>query len=134
MPVIDERKLHRGVAVVPRHELYCGMTTGTVLAEAPKPVVVAGTDCAKHRVVAVRELTARYVLPVVSRRRRSGIRPCPRTLVTDLIFGWSGATPARTRPNGVVRASSRSTSNPEVSKLVCCVEAGRACSHNDGSL
>ena len=34
------------------------------------------------------------------------------TRVTDLILGWSGATPARTSPNGVGSASSTSTSKP----------------------
>ena len=48
------------------------------------------------------------------------------TRVTDLIFGWSGATPERTSPNGVGSASSRSTSKPAVQQLVDGVEARRA--------
>ena len=37
------------------------------------------------------------------------------TRMTDLIFGWSGATPARTNPYGVGRASKTSTANPAFS-------------------
>jgi len=43
-----------------------------------------------------------------------------KAFVTVLIFGWSGATPARTRPKGVGSTSSTSTSKPATSS---CPEA-----------
>ena len=43
------------------------------------------------------------------KRKRSSAAVRSYTRVTDLIFWWSGATPARTRPNGVGTRSNMST-------------------------
>jgi hypothetical protein len=71
-------------------------------------------------VVALAQLRARDVLAQGDAAEEAEARLGRRLLVDardGLMFGWSGATPERTRPNGVGSASSRSTSKPAASSF-----------------
>ena len=51
---------------------------------------------------------------MLPKKRKPSARGLLEGRVTALIFGWSGATPERTRPHGVARRSKTSTVHHEV--------------------
>ena len=110
-----ELVVHRvRVAVVPGDELRGGDAAGQVLAGDPEPAIARRAVRVDDRVVVREQLVVR---DVARRPRRCRGSESPRsaavfsnTRETDLIFGWSGATPARTSPHGVGSRSNISTS------------------------
>ena len=103
-----------GVAVVPADELGRGMRAGQIFAGDPERPVRRRAGRVDDRVVVLAQILARDVLAEGDVAEVAKARDCAAvfsyTRVTDLIFGWSGATPERTRPHGVGSRSIMSTS------------------------
>ena len=88
------------------------MAAGQVLARYAKPAVGLAAEGEDDRVVKPLEVLDVDVLADLDVAEEAEALAGGGLLVdriTDLILGWSGATPPRTRPNGVGRRSNRST-------------------------
>ena len=113
-----------GVGVVPGDELGRGMAAR----EAPRRRSRASgrSTCRRRRSprgsarAGRRGMTSCPTSTLPKNRKPSRAAVFSYTRMTDLIFGWSGATPARTSPNGVGRRSNMSTSTSTSSCLSRC--------------
>lgn len=100
------------VGVVPADEVHRRDAARQVLARDAHRTVGLGAHGVDHRVVALCQFVGRDVsadrdtLP--KNRNRGSSAVFSNVRLTDLILGWSGATPERTRPHGVGSISSMS--------------------------
>ena len=96
--------LEVGMAVVPGDEHGRGPRAGQVLAGDAEPPVGLRADRVDDGVVerarARRGLTSRPTSTLPKKRKPGSFAIFSNTRETALIFGWSGATPRRTRPHG----------------------------------
>ncbi len=97
------------VAVVPGHEIDRRHAAGQVFTGDAERSVGGGPDRVDDGVVGAGELRRADVAPEFDVAEEAGSRAAgavrSKTRETDLIFGWSGATPKRTSPQGVRRRS-----------------------------
>lgn len=91
------------MVVVPGDEVRRRDRSGQLLARDAEPVVGRSSDGVDDGVVAGEQVFTGHVRTELhaTEEAEAGMARGLLTGVTDLILGWSGATPARTRPNGV---------------------------------